>query len=437
MTDRTRTRWGVAAALTCSLLLPGCIADGDAPPPEPEPEASATLPPRIRLGDVSVSGSALAQRAGLYMCGDSIVASAPAGGIEADSFVVFEPATGQGDITEVQLPRRMRPNARWLLTTQCVAEGGEPIISVAYQEMPLTPTGGAGIRAAYSLDGERLWMRDDLNQAGAVVEDVLVLGAAPEHPETAVDLRTGDTVATFDPAVQSRTVVASDRMVVRGLSGPPLLTTLTGEEIATLRQAASFTADGDLLFASTPAALPDPTAPTEPAEPTGDQNGAGLTDASPSPSPTQHTAPGDRSGLPQGEVRAYSLRTGEPQWSLRLAPDPLGMPTVEPRTGIVVIVDVNGVAHGISPVTGRREWRTPTELENPRVTAANGIVLFDNVDEPFQKLVDARTGLPLPEPREPIADLQRLGALQIVDGLPTVASPAQLRRPPTTEDPPG
>jgi outer membrane protein assembly factor BamB len=272
------------------------------------------------------------------------------------------------------------------------------------------------------------------------VDDVLVLGATPDQPETAVDLRTGDTVATFDPAVQSRTVVAADRVVVRGLSGPPVLTTLTGERIATLDQASSYTADGRLLFGMTPAALPDPDAsPTGGAgdEGTGDEEG-GLTDASPSPSPTQSAEPEPGTGLPQGRVRAYSLRTGQPRWVVGLAPDPLGVPTVEPDSGIVVVTDIDGLAHGFDPATGREQWRTPTELENPRVTADAGIVLFDQVDEPFQKLVDARSGLPLPEPLEPVVDLQAQGALQMVEGVATVVPPRHLRRPPTaTEEPNG
>lgn len=427
-------RWWAGVLLAASLVLAGCIDDANSPS-EPEPRASATASPGIRLGDVSVGSTALAQRTGLYMCGEHIVASAPAGGIEGDSFVVFDTETGKGEITEVELPRGLRPSARWLLTTRCVESDGEPLVSVAYQEMPLPPSGGAGVRAAYSLDGEQLWMRDDLNQPGTVVDDVLVLGSAPEQPETAVDLRTGRTVATFDPAVQSRTVVASKRMVVRGLAGPPVLTTLTGERIATLDQASSYTADGGLLFGTTPAALPDPGASPQP---TADRNldrgseggSSGLTDASPSPSPTRSDVPSPATGLSQGKVQAYSLRTGQPQWRLDLAPDPLAVPTVEPETGLVSVVDARAIAHGIDPATGREEWRTPAEIEHPRVTAAGGMVLFDKIDDPFQKLVDARTGLPLPEPEEPIVDLQDRGALQVVDGVTRVMSPAQLRKPP-------
>ena len=419
-----------AAALTgCLLLLPGCTGDGssDAPPPDP-----SSAPSGIGLEDISVSPSALAQRSGLYMCGDHLVASAPAGGIEGDAFVVFDPDTGRGERTKVQVPKGVRPNARWLLTTRCVSTGGEPLVSVAYQEMPLSPTSGAGIRASYTLDGERLWMRDDLNQPGSVVEHLLVLGPASEQPETAVDLRTGRTVATFDPAVQSRTIVSADRMVVRGLSGPPVLTTLTGKRVAVLRPASTYTASGGLLFGTTPAALPDPGQ-----EASGDAGMTdGLTDASPSPSPTQSSTPSPGSGLPRGEVRAYSLQSGQPRWSLRVAPDPLGAPAVEEESGIVVVVDIRGIAHGVDPVTGRRRWRTPTELDNPRVTAAAGMVLFDKADEPFQKLVDARTGLPLPEPEETIVDLQEPGALQVVDGLARVVPPGLLRNPPTASEEP-
>jgi hypothetical protein len=104
----------------------------------------------------------------------------------------------------------------------------------------------------------------------------------------------------------------------------------------------------------------------------------------------------------------------------------------------VVVVDINGLAHGFDPATGREVWRTPTELESPRVTAAAGIVLFDKPDEPFQKLVDARSGLPLPEPQERIVDLQEPGALQIVDGVARIIPPRDLRNPPTaTEEPLG
>jgi len=429
MTGLTR-RLGAPAALLASLaLLAGCIGDDDSAGTPVDPTPTPTT--HIRLGDILVGTPALAQRAGLYMCGDHIVASAPAGGIELDSFVVFDLQTGEGDITDVELPDGMRPNARWLLTTQCVQSGGRPFIAVAYQQMPLAPTGGSGIRAAYTLDGERLWMRDDINQPGRIVDDVLVLGAAPEQPETAVDLRTGRSVATFDPAVQSRTVVAANRMVVRGLSGPPVLTTLTGNRVARLRPASSYTADGGLLFAATPAALPDPGAIDE----GGDD---GLTDASPSPSPTQSALPERASGLSRGEIRAYSVRTGKPKWHIDVSPDPLGLPVVDPETGMVVVVDTDGVAHGIHATSGIQEWRVPTQLASPRVTAAAGIVMFDKVGEPLQVLVDARTGLPLREPEEPIIDLQSRGALQIVDGIPRVTTPGEIRRPPTaTEEPAG
>jgi hypothetical protein len=427
MTDRMRRRWGAAALLASLSLLAGCIDDaGD--PPEPVPQASATPTSAIRLGDIAVGAPAIAQRAGLYLCDDRIVASAPAGGIELDSFVVFKRATGTGEITEVKLPRRLRPNARWLLTTQCVdPDDGEPFISVAYQEMPLSPTGGSGIRAAYSLDGKRLWMRDDLNQPGMVVDDVLVLGSAPGQPETAVDLSTGRTVATFDPAVQSRTVVSGNRMVVRGLSGPPVLTTLTGRRVATLRPASLFTAAGGLLFAITPAALPDAGEATE-------EDSDGLTDASPSPSPTESVPPEAGSPLPRGEVHAYSLHTGRPLWDVDIAPDPLGAPTVDAESGIAVVMGVNGVAHGVNVATGAQEWRAPTELDNPRVTAAGGIVMFDRVEDPQQLLVDARTGLRLPEQEDPIVDLSAHGALQIVDGVARVVPLRRLRTVPTSAE---
>jgi hypothetical protein len=418
----------VSAVVAC--LLTACTGSDDpSGQPPPSPSGSTAAVPVIRLGDVSVSPTALAQRTGLYVCGDSLVASAPAGGIQPDTFVVFDPDTGRGEITRVRLPGGMRPNARWLLTTECVDEGGPPLLSVAYQEMPLAPTGGSGIRAAYTLDGERLWMRRDLNQPALVVDDVLVLGAAPEQPETAVDLRTGETVATFDQAVQTRTVVAADRMVVRGISGRPVLTTLTGERIAGLDHAAAYTADGGLLFASTPSALPD--TGDGAASPPG-ETPEGLTDASPSPSPTQSAPPRTGDGLPEGSVQAYALATGRPLWRRDIPPDPLGLPTVEPQSGVVVLVDVRGLAHGLDPQTGREAWRAPTELENPRVTAAAGIVLFDKVDEPFQKLVDGAAGLPLPTPQEPVLDLGEHGALQLVDGVATLVPPRLLRVPPTT-----
>lgn len=433
MTQGMRRRWAPAALVTAVLLAvtAGCIADDSAP--EPTPEASADPTPDIRLGDVSVGGTALAQRAGLYMCGRHVVASAPAGGIVGDSFAVFDLDSRKGSITDVKTPRGVHPNARWLLSTQCVDDGeGPPIISVAYQEMPLTPTGGGGIRAAYSMDGDQLWMRRDLNQPAVVVDDVLVLGATPDQPETAVDLRTGETVATFDPAVQSRTVVSGHRMVVRGLTGPPVLTTLTGKRVATLDQASFYTADGGLLFATTPAALPDNEgtgAPSSGSEP------EGLTDASPSPSPTRSAGPPESRGPSGGDVRAYSLRTGRPEWEIRLAPDPLGTPTVDPRSGVAVIVDTEGEAHGIGTDSGRQLWRTPTEMPSPRVTAAHGIVLFDTLDDPVQRLVDARTGLPLPEPQVRVLDLQPAGALQIVEDRATVVPARRLRRPPRSEEP--
>lgn len=429
MSRSTRRLWVTAALLLAALsLLAGCIGDDGSGDVQVDPTPTPT--PRIRLDDISVGAPALAQRAGLYMCGNRIVASAPAGGIELNSFAVFNRRTGEGDITEVRLPRGLQANARWLLTTKCVQSHGRPFISVAYQEMPLAPTGGRGIRAAYTLDGKRMWMRDDINQPGAIVEDVLVLGATPLQPETAVDLRTGKTVATFDQAVQSRVVVASNRMVVRGLSGPPVLETLTGDRVARLRPAASYTADGGLLFGATPAALPDPGG-------SGAGDG-GLTDASPSPSPTQSALPRRTSGLSGGEVQAYSLHTGKPQWHLEVSPDPLGLPVVEPQTGMAVVVDTDGVAHGIHSATGIQEWRVPTQVLSPRVTAGAGIVMFDKIDEPVQRLVDARTGLPLPAPEEPLIDLQAHGALQIIDGVPRVTTPEELRNPPkTTPEPPG
>jgi hypothetical protein len=131
-------------------------------------------------------------------------------------------------------------------------------------------------------------------------------------------------------------------------------------------------------------------------------------------------------------VRAYSLRTGRPQWNIDIAPDPLGAPVVEGESGIVVIVGVNGVAHGIDADTGIQEWRAPTELDSPRVAAGGGLVLFDRVEEPQNLLVDARTGLPLPEPEEPIIDLKAGGALQIVDGVARVVSPRSLRKQPAS-----
>jgi hypothetical protein len=426
---RRRSRRGAVVLLLAMLPVAGCIDDSSAPP---EPQASAPLSPtpQIRLGDVSVGSSALAESAGLYICGDTIVASAPAGGIPGNSFVVFDADTGAGEITEVELPQGMRPNARWLLTTQCVDSertAGPPFLSVAYQEMPLAPGGsGRGIRAAYSLEGEQLWMRRDLNQPALVVDDVLVVGPSAEQPESAVDLRTGETVATFDPAVQTRTVVSGNRMVVRPLTGPPVLTTLTGERIATLREATSFSADGDLLFASTPAALPDA---DQDGEPDAQEDPDGLTDASPSPSPTPSASPPPGSGLFQGKVAAYSLRTGRLGWRLAVAPDPLGVPTVGPATGVVVVVDVAGAAHGIDPDSGRRMWQTPTELDNPRVSAASGVVLFDKRDEPEQVLLDARSGHRLAEQEEPIVDLDEVGALQIIDGVPRLVPTARLRRP--------
>ena len=137
-------------------------------------------------------------------------------------------------------------------------------------------------------------------------------------------------------------------------------------------------------------------------------------------------------------MQAYSLHAGEPQWHIDVSPDPLGQPVVEPETDTVVLVDTDGVAHGIRATTGIQEWRAPTQLVSPRVTAAAGIVMFDKADEPLQLLVDARTGLPLPEPQEPIIDLQSPGALQIVDGVPRVTTPEELRSPPTTTpEPPG
>ncbi|HWL97328.1 MAG TPA: hypothetical protein VNP20_08280, partial [Nocardioidaceae bacterium] len=68
-----RRRWGVVALLAALLLPTACTDDGSTPAePPPEPTASAT--PRINLNDVAVGSAALAERAGLYICGDSIVA---------------------------------------------------------------------------------------------------------------------------------------------------------------------------------------------------------------------------------------------------------------------------------------------------------------------------------------------------------------------------
>ncbi|MGH3366238.1 MAG: PQQ-binding-like beta-propeller repeat protein [Nocardioidaceae bacterium] len=418
----------LAVALSVAAIATGCVADSLAPP-EPRRRAVTTPVSGIRLEDVSVGVGTLDERAGLYLCGRRVVASAPSGGIPVDSFVVFDPISGEGRITEVELPDGLRPNARWLLTTECVDSGGTPFLSVAYQEMPLALPGGGGVRAAYSLGGEQLWMRDDLNQPAAVVGGTLVLGSAPEAPEAAVDLRTGETVATFRrPALEARTVVGDDRMVARSLSRPPVLTTLAGRRVRRLREAAFFVADERVLYGVNTAAFADVKARGD-----ADSQQRERPGTKGSVTPDRGGSANERAGGFPGKVQAYGLRTGRRVWRLDVAPDPLGVPTAEPQTGVVVVVDTAGIARGIDADSGRRLWHAPTELLHPRVTTGGGIVLFDRLDERFQKVVDARTGLPLPEPENPIVDIGAVGALQLVDGTPRVVPIDRLRHAPPTE----
>ncbi len=385
--------WSAVAVLAALLTALAACTDDTPPqtePSSPEPTPTQTTVTPITLADVTISGASLAEREGIVLCGDRIVAGPPAGGIESDSFVVFDPVTGEGDITRVELPPELglEPNARWLLTTRCVAEDvGEPMLLAAYQEMPLEEAGGAGIRAGYRLDGTRVWLRDNLNVPSEVHGGALVVGAAPEQPKLVVDASTGETLATFRSPVRTHRVLSTDRMVVRRGQGGPVLTEIPGRKVAALPTVGAWASTAGVLF-----------------------------------------------GFDTRSVVAIDTADGEPLWRLALAADPLGEPAVDLESGVAVLVDQNYVAHGIDLQTGQALWQVPTDVASPRVTAASGLVLLDRRDEGFQLLLDARTGEPLPQPEQTLLDLTDAGALVTVEGAPQLVTIQALRYPPTPTD---
>jgi hypothetical protein len=393
-----------------AMTLAGCSGgsstpDGStaAPPTEtsepstaPTTSASATpssTGPTLMLEDIHVSGRAQANREGLLLCGDRLVAAPPVAGIENNAFAVFDQDSGEGELTHVEVPEEsgLEENARWLLRIECVDSPdvvpNGPVLSFAYQEMPLPEEGGVGVRGAYSLDGQLLWMRTDLNQPAALVEGLLVLGADPAQPERIVDAVSGEELRSFGAAPGTRIVLTHDRIMVRGRRGGPFLTDVTGEIIARMRTSGRFSADGNVIF-----------------------------------------------GVNFRDVAAYQAHDGRPIWTFPTRLDPLGTPRVDESVGVAVIVDDAYVARGLDAGTGKELWALPTRVENPRVTMASGLVLLDQPDAGYQVLLDSRTGVRLPEPPTRIIDLKPAGALVIQDGVPGVISPHDLRTPPPTSD---
>ncbi|MDP9442869.1 MAG: PQQ-like beta-propeller repeat protein [Actinomycetota bacterium] len=387
-----------AAGLGVLLLLTGGCTGGTGPEgnsaPAPSPTQTAVRP--ITLADVTVSSVALAEREGVVLCGGRVVAGPPAGGIEANAFAVFDPVTGRGDLTEVDVPAGsgLEPNARWLLMFRCVDEApGGPMLLVAYQEMPLSVTGGVGLRAAYRLDGTRVWRRTDLNLPATVTGAALVLEPVRGQPVAVVDAASGETLQLAQPPMTTQLVLSTDRMVLSGASDRPRLTTLGGRTVARLPNAAAW-----------------------------------------------HSAEGALFGVDRREVVAVDLRHGELLWRLPIRPDPLGAPAVDRGSGVAVFVDARYVAHGVDLATGEVLWRVPTEMESPRVAVASGVVLVDQRDDDAQLVLDARTGDPLPVQDLRVIDLGSAGALVVVDGSPQLVSVDALRHPPTappSDDPTG
>lgn len=394
-----RRRFAVTAAagFTAVLVAVGCTSEPQAggEPSPTEPSAESTSPtasptePTLRVEDVSVGGGTQANREGMLLCGDRLVAAPPTAGIENNAFAVFDKTSGEGKITHVELPADsdLEENARWLLVMSCVDNPAVvrdgPVLSFAYQEMPLPEEGGVGVRGAYTLDGQLLWMRDDINMPSELVDGLLVLGAAPDQPEMVVDAVTGKTLQQFSSPLDARIVLGHHRMVVRKAGESPILTNIAGKRIARLRSSGNFVADDNLLF-----------------------------------------------GINFRDVAAIRPRDGKEIWSYPIQADPLGLPRMDPQSGVVVFVDNEYVAHGVDAKTGKKLWEHPTEVENPRVTTAAGIVLIDKRDEGYQVLLDARTGTELPEREETVVDLKPAGALEFQDGVATIVPPAALRTPP-------
>lgn len=356
------------------------------------PTASSTEP-TLTLEDIAVSGRAQANREGLLLCGDQLVAAPPVAGIENNAFAVFDRATGEGELTHVEVPEEsgLEENARWLLRMECIdspdiAPNG-PVLTFAYQEMPLPDEGGVGVRGAYSLRGQLLWMRTDLNQQAQLVDGLLVLGADPTRPDRIVDAVTGAGLRAFGSAPGTRTVLTHDRIMVRGRRGGPFLTDVAGRLVARMRISGRFDADGNLIF------------------------GANFLD-----------------------VAAYQARNGQRAWTFPARLDPLGTPRMDESVGVAVIVDDVYVARGLDAATGEELWALPTRVENPRVTMADGLVLLDQPEAGYQVLLDSRTGVRLPEPPTRIIDLKPAGALVIEDGLPGVIPLHELRTPPPTAE---
>jgi hypothetical protein len=388
---RVRLATAALVVLTAACSSPAPEPDAGEPTPtsaDPTPSPSPTEP-ILTLDDISVSEGAQANRDGLLLCGDRIVAAPPVSFIENNAFAVFDETSGVGELSHVELPpgSGLQENARWLLVMRCVdspaVTPNGPVLSFAYQEMPLPETGGVGVRGAYSLDGQLLWMRDDLNQPAELVDGLLVLGVDMAQPDRIVDAVTGESLRTFKSALGTRIVLTHDRILVRGPDGRPVLTDVEGKRIATLRTSGSFFADSGIIF-----------------------------------------------GVNFRDVVAHRSQGGRRLWSFPIRLDPLSTPRVDRSAGVAVLVDHEYVAHGIDLQTGRELWRHQTEVENPRVTMTSGLVLLDQGEEQYQVLLDARTGAVLPEYPERIIDLKPAGALVILDGTATIVPPRELRKPP-------
>ena len=248
-----------AAAVAALLTATGCTAQpqADGAPMSPSASVSPSLSPTspmLTLQNVSVSGTARSRRQGILLCGDRIVAAPPTAGIENNAFAVFDRTSGEGEITHVELPPNsgLEENARWLLVMECIDDPAVvpdgPVLSFAYQEMPLPEEGGVGVRGAYSLDGRLLWIRDDINMPSELLDGLLVLGAAPDQPDLVVDAVTGETLREFGSPLSSRVVLNHNRIVVQGVNGGPVLTDISGERVRRLERAGAFFADHDLVF---------------------------------------------------------------------------------------------------------------------------------------------------------------------------------------------
>lgn len=398
-----RSAAGACAALL-ALTLAGCVDDPAVPEgalPTPTEEASghvsesaspsdvpsATGSPQIALQNIHVGGGAQGRREGVMLCGGRILAAPPAAGIANDAFAVFDPVSGAGEITHVELPQGsdLQPNARWLLVAHCADSTQGPVVSFAYQEMPLPDTGGVGVRGAYTLDGQLLWVREDLNVKAELKAGLLVLGNAPDQADLLVDVATGKTLRTFTSPLSTRLVMTHDRLIEREPGEAPMLTDLEGRKVKKLTYAGTFYSDDNVIFA-----------------------------------------------VDVRQVIAIDARTGNRLWSAGLQLDPLSVPQVEPLTGVAVMVDQQYAVHGFDLNTGRQLWQVPTEVENPRLTVAGGIVLLDRRDQGYQLLLDSQTGKQLPEPATTVLDITNQGALMIIDDVARLVPLPSLRVVPPT-----